>query len=163
MAPFVIDLKTRRIVVAGISPSPDGQWVAQLARYLTDLDVGFLRGSRYLIHDRDPLLTKAFEVTLESAGIEAVRLPARSPNSNASAGRLLRSIKSECLAQVILLSERHLRRVVKAYTEHYYRERNHQGLDNELIDGHAEDYSRCGPIECRDRLGELLRHYPRAA
>lgn len=160
---FVIELKTRRVVVAGISPSPDGQWVAQLGRNLTDLDDGFLLGSRYLIHDRDPLFTKAFEVTLESAGIEPVRLPARSPNLNAYAERFVRSIRSECLAQVIPLSERHLRRVVRANTEHYHRERNHQGIGNNLIDRHDEDYSGRGPIECRERLGGLLRHYRRAA
>ena len=160
---FVIDLKTRRIVVAGMSPSPDGQWVAQLARNLTDLDDGFLRDSRYLIHDRDPLFTKAFEVTLESAGVEPVRLPARSPNLNAYAERFVRSIKSKCLGQVIPLSERHLRRAVKEYAEHYHWERNHQGIGNELIHRNAEDYSGRGRIECRERLGGLLRHDRRAA
>jgi putative transposase len=160
---FVIDLKTRRIVVAGISPSPDGHWVEQLARNLTDLEDGFLRGSRYLIHDRDPLFTRAFEVTLESAGVQPVRLPARSPNLNAYAERFVRSIKSECLAQIIPLGERHLRQTVTEYVEHYHRERNHQGIDNELIDPHAEDYSGSGPIKCRERLGGLLRHYQRAA
>jgi putative transposase len=78
-----------------------------------DLDDGFLLGSRYLIHDRDPIFTRAFEVTLESAGIEPVRLPARSSNLNAYAERFIRSIKSECVAEVIPLGESHLRRAVK--------------------------------------------------
>jgi hypothetical protein len=52
---------------------------------------------------------------------------------------------------------------VKEYAEHHHRERNHQGLDNELIDRHAEDYSGSGSIECRERIGGLLRHYRRAA
>ncbi len=160
---FVIDLKTRRIVIAGMSPSPDGEWVAQLARNLTDADGGILGGSRYLIHDRDPLFTKSFEVTLESSGVRPIRLPARSPNLNAYAERFVRSIKSECLAHVIPLGEHHLRRAVKEYTEHYHRERNHQSLDNELVERHAEDYSGSGSIECRERLGGLLRHYRRAA
>jgi putative transposase len=160
---FVIDLKTRQVVIAGISPSPDGHWVAQLARNLTDLEDGFLKSSHYLIHDRDPLYTKAFEVTLQSAGVEPVRLPARSPNLNAFAERFVRSIKSECLAHVIPLSEGHLRRAVTEYTEHYHRERNHQGLGNELINRRADDYSGRGPVECRERLGGLLRHYRRAA
>lgn len=160
---FVTDLKTRRVVVAGMSPLPDGQWVAQLARNLTDLDRGFLQGSRYLIHDRDPLFTKAFEVTLESAGVQPVRLPARSSNLNAFAERFVRLIKSECLAQVNPLGERHLRQAVAKYTEHYHRERNHQGRGKELIDRHAEDYLGRGPVECRERLGGLLRHYRRAA
>lgn len=160
---FVIDLKTRKVVIAGMSPSPDGQWVEQLARNLTDSEAGFLTGSRYLIHDRDPMFTKAFEVTLVSSGIRPIRLPARSPNLNAYAERFVRSIKSECLAQVIPLGERHLRHAVKEYAQHYHRERNHQGLGNELIDRYPEDYSGPGSIECRERLGGLLRHYRRAA
>ena len=160
---FVIDLKTRQVVVAGTSPSPDGHWAAQLARNLTDLEDGFLRGSRYLIHDRDPLITRAFEVTLESAGVQSIRLPSRSPNLNAYAERFVRSIKSECLAQVIPVGERHLRQAVTEYSKHYHSERNHQGLGDRPIDRHAEDYSGCGPVECRERLGGLLRHYRRAA
>ncbi len=89
--------------------------------------------------------------------------PARSPNLNAYAEHFVRSIKSECLAQVIPFGERHLRHAVKEYTAHYHYERNHQGLDNELIDRHAEDYSGSGSIECRERIGGLLRHYQRAA
>lgn len=160
---FVIDLKTRQIAIAGISPSPDGHWVAQLARNLTNLEDGFLRGSRYLIHDRDPLFARAFEVTLESAGVQPVRLPARSPHLNAYVERFVRSIKSECLAQIIPLGEHHLRQAVTEYSEHYHRERNHQRVGNELIDRHVEDYSGRGPVECRERMGGLLRHYRRAA
>ncbi len=62
-----------------------------------------------------------------------MKLPARSPNLNAYAERFVRSIKSECVAQIIPLGERHLRAAVKAYTEHYHVERNHQGIGNELI------------------------------
>lgn len=57
----------------------------------------------------------------------------------------------------------HLGNAVTEYTEHSHRERNHQGLENELIDRYAEDYSGRGSIECRERIGGLLRHYRRAA
>ena len=109
---FVIDLKTRRVEIAGIASSPDGLWMSQMARNLTDCEDGFLLRCHYLIHDRDPLFTKAFRTTLESSGVSPVKLPSRSPNLNAHAERFIRSIKSECLAQVIPLSEHHLRRVV---------------------------------------------------
>ena len=52
----------------------------------------------------------------------------------AYAERFVRSVKSECLARIILLGERHLRHAVKEYTEHYHVERNHQGIDNKLIE-----------------------------
>jgi hypothetical protein len=95
---------------------------------------GFLNGARYFIHDRDPLFTEGFREVLGSCGGRAVKLPARSLDLNAYAERFVRSIKSECLAQIIPLGERHLRKAVKEYTEHYHVERNHQGLDNELIE-----------------------------
>jgi len=131
---FVIDLRTRRVEIAGISSGPDGEWMKQLGRNLTDCGDGFLNGARSLIHDRDPLFTRSFSRILNSSNVETVKLPARSPNLNAYAERFIRSIKSECLAKIIPLGERHLRHAVKEYTEHYHVERNHQGLDNRLIE-----------------------------
>lgn len=160
---FVIDSKTRTVIIAGISRSPDCEWVTQLARNLTDPECGFLMDARFLIHDRGPLFTDAFENTLASSGVRPIKLPARSPNLNAYAERFVRSIKSECLAQVIPIGEHHLRHAVKEYTEHYHCERNHQGLGNEMIEFQAEDYRGNGEIECRERIGGLLRHYRRAA
>ncbi len=160
---FVIDLKTRHVEIAGIVTAPDGLWMSQIGRNLTDCDSGFLQGSRYLIHDRDPLFTRAFEEILESSGIRAVRLPSRSPNLNAYAERFVRSIKSECLAQIVPIGENHLRRAVREYVDHYHDERNHQGTGNRLL-RRATDQGRAnGPIECRKRLGGLLRYYSRAA
>ena len=98
---FVIDLKTRRIEIAGIVRDPAGAWMAQVARNLTDASAGFHRDSVFLIHDRDPLFTTAFTRVLRSGGVKTARLPARSPNLNAYVERFVRSIKSECLAKVI--------------------------------------------------------------
>jgi transposase InsO family protein len=95
---FVIDLKSRRVEITGVSRSPNGQWMTQLARNLTDSESGFLRNARYLIHDRDPLFTKEFAKRLKISGVRPVKLPARSPNLNAYAERFVRSIKSECWA-----------------------------------------------------------------
>jgi putative transposase len=159
---FVIDLQTRRIEIAGIVTSPSGAWMHQVARNWTDVEDGFLLRSRYLIHDRDPLFTKLFRATLEGSGVHPIRLPSRSPNLNAYAERFVRSIKSECLAQVIPIGEAHLRRAVREYVAHYHGERNHQGIDNRLIDS-VDGSRRSGRIECRERLGGLLRFYRRAA
>ena len=59
-----------------------------------------------------------------------MRLPSRSPNLNAHAERFVRSIKSECLAQVIPIGDAHLRKAIREYVEHYHGERNHQGIGN---------------------------------
>ncbi len=161
---FVIDLKTRRVQIAGIAPQPDGEWMKQIARNLTDVEEGFGERVRYLIHDRDPLFTEAFAHLLGTAGIRTVKLPARSPNLNAYAERFVRSIKSECLAKIIPLGEWHLRRAVTEYTKHYHHERNHQGLRNELIEKpEYETGPGSGSIECRERIGGILKYYHRRA
>jgi putative transposase len=160
---FVIDLKTRRVEIAGIVRRPDGEWMKQMARNLTDCDSGFLNGARYLIHDRDPLFTKRFRDILGPSGVKTVKLPARSPNLNAYAERFVHSVKSECLAKIIPLGERHLRKAVKEYTEHYHLERNHQGLDNELVEKLSSNRDRDDAVECRERLGGILNYYHRRA
>ena len=96
---FVIELRTRYVHVVGIHPQPDGAWMEQMARNLTDPGEGFLRTSRYRLHDRDPLYTDDFEEILRSSGVSPVRLPARSPNLNAYAERFVRSSKEECLSR----------------------------------------------------------------
>jgi len=101
---YIIDLKARRFEITGIAQQPDGEWMKQIVRNLTDANDEPLNGTRYLIHDRDPLFTRAFSELLESSGVETVKLPARSPNLNAYAERFVRFIKSECLAQIGLLA-----------------------------------------------------------
>ena len=112
---FVIDLATRRVEIAGIHREPDSAWVVQCGRQLTDPDDGCLRGKRFLLHDRDPRFTDAFADTLSAAGVETVRLPARSPNLNAYAERFVRTIKESCLDQLILVGERSLRTAVHEF------------------------------------------------
>jgi putative transposase len=160
---FVIDLKTRRVEIPGIARSPNGAWMSQIARNLTDFEDGFLRGARFLIHDRDPLFTKEFRRTLAGSGVRPVKLPSRSPNLNAYAERFVRSIKSECLAQIIPLGEQRLRRAVRECAEHYRHERNHQGLGNRLIDPSPNLAIRASAVACRKRLGGVLCYYERAA
>jgi transposase InsO family protein len=158
---FVIDLKSRRVRIAGMAPEPDGRWMRQMARNLTDAEEGFLNGTRYLIHDRDPLFTNELREILMSSGVDTVKLPAQSPDLNAYAERFVRSIREECLSRVVPLGERHLRWVIGEYVEHYHLERNHQGLGNELIE--RSSATGQGRVGCRERLGGLLKYYYRRA
>jgi len=77
---FVMRLKTRTVEIAGITSEPDGAWMTQLARNLTDSSDGFLRGLQYIILDRDPLYTAAFQRLLRDSGVKPLVLPAWSPN-----------------------------------------------------------------------------------
>jgi len=94
--------------------------------------------------------------------VNAVRLPTRSPNLNAFAERFVLSIKTECLDRLVPLGEAHLRRVILDYTHHYHEEKNHQGLDNELIVT-AKATNGVGGVVRRERFGGLLRFYYREA
>ena len=161
---FVIDIGSRRVHIAGISNQPSGAWMSQIARNMTDCVDGFLRGKLYLILDRDPLYTRAFRSTLAEAGVNVVRLPARSPNLNAFAERFVLSAKSECLDRLIPLGERHLRHLLGEYVAHYHTERNHQSLGNELIEPiPANTNAGGGVVRRRARLGGLLSYYYREA
>ncbi len=107
------------------------------------------------------MFTEQFVETLKAAGVNAVKLPARSPNLNAYAERWVRSIKQECLRRIVPLGDRHLRRIVAEYVEHYHLERNHQALGNKLI--FAAPMDRRTSIKRRERLGGMLTFYHRDA
>ena len=64
---------------------------------------------------------------------------------------------------MVLLGERHLRAAVTDFVSHYNTERNHQGLDNELIAPAAEDTAAEGPVKCQERQGGVLKFYYREA
>jgi transposase len=160
---FVIDIETRRVEIAGITCAPSRMWMQQIARNLTNYEDGFLRDVRYLILDRDPLYTQVFRKMLKDSGTEALRLPARSPNLNAHAERFVLSAKSECLGRMIPLGDRHLRRTMTAFVSHYHGDRHHQGLGGQLIVADDSAGRIEGEVQCRERLGGMLKFYYRAA
>jgi hypothetical protein len=75
-----IHLETRRVSLVGFTPYPDQDWMEHQARNLTMEQWGCLRGSRYLLHDRDTKFGESFRELIESGSVKPIRLPARSPN-----------------------------------------------------------------------------------
>jgi putative transposase len=73
------------------------------------------------------------------------------------------SVKSECLDRIVPLGEGHLRRALGEYLVHYHGERNHQGLDNVLLQGAPAPANENGRVHRRERLGGLLNYYHRDA
>ena len=97
---------------------------------------------------------------LEAAGLKVVRLPARSPNLNSFAERWIRSARGECLSRVIPLGERHLRHLLAEYVTHFHQERNHQGLNNRIIEPLAANTNTdLGIVRRRERVGGVLNYY----
>ena len=160
---FVMEVATRRVHLAACTTSLGDPFMRQIARNLTDPFDGFLTGKRYVLMDRDSNFSSAFRSALEEEGVTPVRLPPRSPDLNPHIERFHLSIKSECLAKMILFSEKMLRNAVQEYLAHYHQERNHQSLENRVIEP-GEDVGRAeGEIVCDERLGGMLRYYRRAA
>ncbi len=117
---FTIRLATLRVHVAGITTNPNSAFMIQVARQLTDETDGALRGTRFLIMDRDTKFTKHFKVFLRREGSEPVTYPPRSPNYSPYAERFVSSIKAECLDRIIPIGARSLRRAVSEYVAHYH-------------------------------------------
>lgn len=158
----VMKLSTRRIEIAGITPNPNAAWVQQMGRNLIDCYDGFLNDIKHLLLDRDTKFLPLCGV-LEGADTKVVLLPPRSPNLNAYIERYMRSMKSECLNKLIFFGDKSLRRALTQFEEHYHTERNHQGLENNIIDFKEESDSLNGPVHCRERLGGMLNYYYRDA
>jgi len=162
---FFIKLDTREVHIAGVTSTPNEQWMKQRARNLTMEEWGVLKPGQYLIHDGDRKFCAAFKQMLDDAGVKRVPLPPRSPWLNAFAERWIQSVKTEVLSRMILFGEKSLRYVLTEYLAHYHTERPHQGKGNVMLFPSAQAASDSeGMIECRERLGGLLRYYhPKAA
>ena len=159
---FVIELQSRRVQVLGSTPYPDEAFVIQCLREVTGDSDALLRNGRILVCDRDPKWSSAVEQWRSITGIRIVRTPPCAPNCNAHAERFVRSVKEECLNRVVPLGEWHLRRTLREFVTHYHRERNHQGLANELIDGPVVQ-RETGAVRRRERVGGILSYYFRSA
>lgn len=160
---FVMEVATRRVHLAACTPTLGDDFMKQIARNLTDPFDGFLKGKNYVLMDRDSNFSAAFRTVLKDADVEPVRLPPRSPDLNSQIERFHWSVKSECLSRMIFFGEKSLRRALNSYLDHYHVERNHQGLDNQIIESGDEVGHDDGDIQCRERLGGLLRYYYRNA
>jgi putative transposase len=160
---FFMELTTRRVHFAGLTENPDEAWMLQVTRNVTDAEGGFLRGKKYLLMDRDAKFSEAFRATLEQTGVEAVRLPTRSPNLSPHIEGFMRSVKEECLGRMIFLGKRALPSAAVSFVEHFPAGRSHQGVGNWLIEPGEEAGRTTGQVVCRERLGGLLRYYYREA
>ena len=116
----------------------------------------------FLIHDRDSKFTTRFDQDFVSEGLEMVRTPFRAPRANAVAERWVRSVREECLDQLIILNAAHLRYVLHEYEGYFNMARPHQNIRLKIPDPPPQD-STNGTVRRRDLLGGVLHDYYRAA
>ena len=161
---FVMEIESRAVHLLGVSAHPAGAWTAQQARNLL-MDLGERAGQfKFLIRDRDSKFTTAFDGVFSGNGTRVIKTPVRSPRANSFAERFVGTLRRECLDHVLILGERHLRKILAEYTRHYNGHRPHQGLQQKpplRQPGHPVDISV--RIERRQILGGLISEYRRAA
>jgi putative transposase len=161
---FVIEVQSRYVHILGVTAHPDGPWTTQQARNLL-MDLGDRTADfRFLVRDRAGQFTDSFDTVLAAAGIQAVKIPPRSPRANAFAERFVLTARTEVTDRMLIFSERHLRSVLADYEAHYNGRRPHRSrqLRPPRPDHPAGDLSQ-GPIKRRPVLGGLINEYERAA
>jgi len=97
----------------------------------TSPNIRLQNGPRYLIRDRDGIYGKHFQLRVQGMGIRQVQTAPRSPWQNPYVERLIGSIRRECLDHVIVINDKHLRRILKSYLGYYHDSRSHLSLDKD--------------------------------
>ena len=161
---FVMEVGSRYVHILGITAHPDGPWTTQQIRNLL-MDLGDRAADfRFLVRDRAGQFTASFDAVLASAGIEAVKIPPRSPRTNAYAERFVLTTRTEVTDRMLIFGERHLRTVLAGYARHYNGQRPHRNreLRPPRPDHPVADLSQ-KRIKRRPVLGGLLNEYERCA
>jgi len=161
----LVNVATRRVWVSPGTRNPNATWIkAQVAAFIADADAKGLKVG-LVTRDNDRLYRGGFDGAMEREGIRVKHLALRSPNTNPYVERFIQSIQKECLNHFLVFGEKHFDYLVREYVEHYHTERPHQGLENRVIIGPPPPAPPCsgGEIQCRTRLGGLLKHYDRVA
>jgi transposase InsO family protein len=149
----------RRVVHFRVTEHPTARWTVQQIVGAFPDDSSPL----YLLRDRDNVYGHAFRQRVKGMGIVEVLTAPRSPWQNPFAERLIGSIRRECLDHIVVLGERHLRRVLTAYLEYYHRARTHLSLDKDAPDGRPIERPEVGAIIPISEVGGLHHRYVRRA
>ena len=149
----------RRVVHFNVTEHPTAHWTAQqIVEALPDDSA-----PSYLLRDRDQVYGQQFRHRVKGMGIDEVLTAPRSPWQNPFAERLIGSIRRECLNHVLVLGERHLRRILARYFEYYHRARTHLSLDKDAPDLRPVELSEAGRIVEIPEVGGLHHRYARWA
>jgi len=158
---FVISHDRRRILHCNVTRQPNALWIVLQLREAW----GFEQLHRFLIFDRDAKFLADVISTLMQNGTKPVRTAFRSPWQNGVAERWVGSVRRDLLDHVIILNERHLRRLLKEYVGYYHEDRTHLGLAKDTPSGRvaASMPPRTNKIVSLPRLGGLHHRYTMAA
>ena len=156
---FVITHDRRRILHCNVTRHPTSAWVCQQLREAFPYDMQ----SKYLIFDRATNFSDEVASTIKSFGIEPKRTSFRSPWQNGVAERFVGSCRRDLLDHVIVLNERHLKRLMTEYVRYYHADRTHLGLEKQTPEKRDVAKSASGTVISLPRLGGLHHRYDLAA
>ena len=154
-----INTHSREVILGGITPAPNDEWMQQSARNISTYE---MEGADLLIRDNDKVYQPSFDDIFQDNGTKVKTTSIGAPDMNAYIERFIRSMKEECLSNLVLYKESQLRNAVKKYISFYNTKRPHQGLDNQIPKS-TLDNSAKGNITCIESLGGLLNSYERQA
>jgi putative transposase len=156
---IILSHERRRVIHFHVTASPTAAWVSQQLRQAFPFETA----PRYLIRDRDGIFGTEVRRCLASLHIEEVLTAPRSPWQNPYCERMIGSLRRECLDHVIVLNERHLRRILSSYLSYYHRARPHQGLGQNAPEPRALEPPECGRVVAEPMVGGLHHWYRRCA
>jgi transposase InsO family protein len=156
---LVLSHERRNVIHFDVTQNPTQVW---LARQITEA-FPWDTAPRFLLRDRDASYGQTFRNRVQAMAIEQVVTTPRSPWQNAYVERIIGSIRRECLDHIIILDERHLRRVLSAYFEYHHRSRTHLSLDKDCPEPRPIQPSPAGTVVAFPKVGGLHHRYERRA
>jgi transposase InsO family protein len=155
---FIIGHGRRRILHFNATHNPTNSWVVQQLREAFP----FYPSHKHLIFDRDAKFGVEVAAMVKAIGISPKRISYQSPWQNGVLERWVESCRRDLLDHVIVLNERHLKRLLSEYVRYYHEDRTHLGLSKETP-GHRIHSVPRGRVIAHARLGGLHHRYDRAA
>jgi len=149
----------RRVVHFNVTEYPTAHWTAQQIIDAFPDD----SGPSYLLRDHDQIYGEHFRRRVKGMRIEEVIISLHSPWQNPFAERLIGSIRRECLNHVLVLGERHLRRILTGYFGYYHQARTHLSLAKDTPNVRLVEPASAGRIVELPEVGGLHHRYLRQA
>ena len=119
----------RQVVHFNVTQNPTAQWTAQQLVEAFPFD----SAPRFLLRDRDAIYGEKVQRRIRSLGIKEVVTAPRSPWQNPYCERVIGSCRRDCLDHVIVLNERHLRKILREYLSYYHTCRTHLSLNKDPV------------------------------
>jgi putative transposase len=156
---FYINIKTRKVYIAGATRFPNQKWVNKQTKAILPLLCNSKNGKQVLTRDRDTKFSKELDELFKNADFNVLKTPFMSPNMNAYAESWVGTIKRECLNHFIVFGERHLRYLIREYVQYFNSTRPHSSMKNIPLEYTA--VKRTGEVKCGSKLGGTIKHYYR--